>query len=84
MRCWAHQEDDRLSHRRGGHFYYATERGKQYPIYRRKSGSLPRRGITLDLNVLPPAGPSSPWGLLGATTALSPTHTPASASTRST
>jgi oligopeptidase B len=49
------KEDDwTVPFRRGGHFYYQrTEKGKQYPIFCRKAGSLDaREEVTLDLNVL--------------------------------
>src|ERR1044072_1989157 len=48
------EDDETVPYRRGGHFYYArTEKGKQYPIYCRKTGSLSAaEEITLDLNAL--------------------------------
>jgi len=48
------EDDSTVPYRRGGHFYYSrTEKGKQYPIYCRKAGSLDApEEITLDLNVL--------------------------------
>src|SRR5215510_15814277 len=48
------EDDETVPYRRGGHFYYArTEKGKQYPIYCRKAGSLEApEEITLDLNAL--------------------------------
>src|SRR5262245_27516472 len=48
------EDDSSVPYRRGGHFYYSrTERGKQYPIYCRKAGSLEApEEITLDLNAL--------------------------------
>jgi oligopeptidase B len=49
------KEDDRtVPYRRGAHFYYQrTEKGKQYPIFCRKAGSLDGpEEVILDLNVL--------------------------------
>jgi oligopeptidase B len=48
------EDDETVPYLRGGHFYYArTEKGKQYPIYCRKTGSLSApEEITLDLNAL--------------------------------
>jgi oligopeptidase B len=48
------EDDDTVPYRRGGYFYYArTEKGKQYPIYCRKRGSLSApEEVTLDLNAL--------------------------------
>ena len=48
------EDDETVPYRRGGHYYYArTEKGKQYPIYCRKTGSLSAlEEITLDLNAL--------------------------------
>ncbi len=48
------EDDETVPYRRGGHFYYArTEKGKQYPLYCRKAGSLAApEEITLDLNAL--------------------------------
>ncbi len=48
------EDDSSVPYRRGGHFYYSrTEKGKQYPIYCRKAGSLDApEEITLDLNAL--------------------------------
>jgi len=48
------EDDETVPYRRGGHFYYArTEKGKQYPIYCRKAGSLSApEEVTLDLNAL--------------------------------
>jgi oligopeptidase B len=48
------EDDSTVPYRRGGHFYYSrTEKGKQYPIYCRKAGSLDApEEITLDLNAL--------------------------------
>ena len=48
------EDDETVPYRRGRHFYYArTEKGKQYPIYCRKAGSLAApEEITLDLNAL--------------------------------
>ncbi len=48
------EDDETVPYRRGGHYYYArTEKGKQYPIYCRKRGSLNApEEITLDLNAL--------------------------------
>jgi oligopeptidase B len=48
------EDDTSVPYRRGAHFYYSrTEKGKQYPIYCRKAGSLDApEEITLDLNVL--------------------------------
>jgi oligopeptidase B len=48
------EDDSTVPYRRGGHFYYSrTEKGKQYPIYCRKAGSLDApEEIMLDLNAL--------------------------------
>jgi oligopeptidase B len=48
------EDDDTVPYRRGGYYYYArTEKGKQYPIYCRKRGSLTApEEVTLDLNTL--------------------------------
>jgi oligopeptidase B len=48
------EDDSSVPYRRGAHFYYSrTERGKQYPIYCRKAGSLDApEEVMLDLNVL--------------------------------
>jgi len=48
------EDDSSVPYRRGGHFYYSrTEKGKQYPIYCRKAGSLDAaEEVVLDLNVL--------------------------------
>jgi oligopeptidase B len=48
------EDDETVPYRRGQHFYYArTEKGKQYPIYCRKTGSLSApEEVTLDLNAL--------------------------------
>jgi oligopeptidase B len=48
------EDDQTVPYRRGAHFYYSrTEKGKQYPILCRKTGSLEaREEVTLDLNVL--------------------------------
>ncbi|HEU5321304.1 MAG TPA: S9 family peptidase [Methylomirabilota bacterium] len=48
------EDDQSVPYRRGGHFYYArTEKGKQYPILCRKTGSLEApEEVTLDLNAL--------------------------------
>jgi len=48
------EDDSTVPYRRGGHFYYSrTEKGKQYPIYCRKAGSLDApEEIVLDLNEL--------------------------------
>jgi oligopeptidase B len=48
------EDDQTVPYRKGGHFYYSrTEKGKQYPILCRKTGSLDApEEVTLDLNVL--------------------------------
>src|SRR5882672_9594820 len=48
------EDDSSVPYRRGAHFYYSrTERGKQYPIYCRKAGSLEApEEVMLDLNAL--------------------------------
>ncbi len=48
------EDDETVPYRRGGHFYFArTEKGKQYPIYCRKAGTLAApEEVTLDLNAL--------------------------------
>jgi oligopeptidase B len=48
------EDDQTVPYRRGGYLYYSrTEKGKQYPIYCRKAGSLDAlEAITLDLNAL--------------------------------
>lgn len=48
------EDDQSVPYRRGGHFYYSrTERGKQYPIYCRRAGSLEApEEVVLDLNAL--------------------------------
>jgi oligopeptidase B len=48
------EDDQTVPYRRGDHFYYSrTEKGKQYPILCRKTGSLDApEEVTLDLNVL--------------------------------
>jgi oligopeptidase B len=48
------EDDASVPYRLGAHFYYSrTEKGKQYPIYCRKSGALEApEEVTLDLNVL--------------------------------
>src|SRR5712692_769009 len=48
------EDDSSVPYRRGAHFYYSrTERGKQYPIYCRKAGSLEApEEVTLDVNLL--------------------------------
>ncbi|HXJ80783.1 MAG TPA: S9 family peptidase [Candidatus Methylomirabilis sp.] len=48
------QDDWTVPYRRGGHLYYSrTEKGKQYPIFCRKAGSLDApEQVMLDLNVL--------------------------------
>jgi oligopeptidase B len=48
------EDDSSVPYRRGGHFYYSrTEKGKQYPIYCRKTGSLDApEEVTLDLNAM--------------------------------
>ncbi len=48
------EDDSSVPYRRGAYFYYSrTERGKQYPIYCRKAGSLDApEEVMLDLNVL--------------------------------
>jgi oligopeptidase B len=48
------EDDSSVPYRRGGHFYYSrTEKGKQYPIYCRKAGSLEApEEVTLDLNAM--------------------------------
>jgi oligopeptidase B len=56
------EDDSTVPYRLGAHFYYSrTEKGKQYPIYCRKPGSLDApEEITLDLNVLAQGHRSSP------------------------
>ena len=48
------EDDSTVPYRRGEHFYYSrTEKGKQYPIHCRKTGSLDApEEVTLDLNRL--------------------------------
>ena len=48
------EDDSSVPYRRGAHFYYSrTEKGKQYPIYCRKAGSLDApEEVTLDLNAM--------------------------------
>ena len=48
------EDDSTVPYRRGAHFYYSrTEKGKQYPIYCRKAGSLDApEEVTLDLNAM--------------------------------
>jgi oligopeptidase B len=48
------ETDENVPYRLGDYYYYSrTEKGKQYPIYCRKKGSLDaREEITLDLNEL--------------------------------
>ena len=48
------EDDSSVPYRRGGHFYYSrTEKGKQYPIYCRKAGSLDApEQVMLDLHQL--------------------------------
>jgi oligopeptidase B len=48
------EDDQTVPYRRGGHYYYSrTEKGKQYAIMCRRSGSLEApEAIILDLNVL--------------------------------
>ena len=48
------EDDQTVPYRRGAHFYYSrTEKGKQYPIYCRKAGSVEApEEVTLDLNRL--------------------------------
>ncbi|MDQ5843735.1 MAG: S9 family peptidase [Acidobacteriota bacterium] len=46
------ETDDTVPYRQGNYFYYSrTEQGKQYPIYKRKKGSLDaKEEVVLDLN----------------------------------
>src|SRR5215475_11139624 len=62
------EDDQTVPYRRGGHFYYArTEKGKQYPIYCRKTGSLDAsEEIVLDLNALAEGHPFLSLGIYGA------------------
>jgi oligopeptidase B len=48
------EDDSTVPYRRDGHLYYSrTEKGKQYPIYCRKAGTLEApEEVTLDLNRL--------------------------------
>jgi oligopeptidase B len=48
------EDDQSVPYRRGRHFYYSrTEKGKQYPIYCRRTGSLEApEEVVLDLNAL--------------------------------
>jgi oligopeptidase B len=48
------EDDTSVPYRRGAHLYYSrTEKGRQYPIYCRKAGSVEAvEEVTLDLNVL--------------------------------
>src|ERR1700675_3957754 len=59
------EDDSSVPYRRGGHFYYSrTEKGKQYPIYCRKAGSLDApEEITLDLNALAEGKPFFSLGI---------------------
>jgi oligopeptidase B len=59
------EDDSSVPYRRGGHFYYSrTEKGKQYPIYCRKAGSLDApEEITLDLNALAEGHPFFSLGM---------------------
>ena len=59
------EDDSSVPYRRGGHFYYSrTEKGKQYPIYCRKAGSLDApEEITLDLNALAEGQPFFSLGM---------------------
>jgi oligopeptidase B len=59
------EDDSSVPYRRGGHFYYSrTEKGKQYPIYCRKAGSLDApEEITLDLNALAEGKPFFSLGM---------------------
>jgi oligopeptidase B len=59
------EDDETVPYRRGAHFYYArTEKGKQYPIYCRKAGSLAAaEEITLDLNALAAGRPFLALGM---------------------
>ena len=59
------EDDSSVPYRRGGHFYYSrTEKGKQYPIYCRKAGSLDApEEIMLDLNVLAEGKPFFSLGM---------------------
>jgi len=61
------EDDSSVPYRRGGHFYYSrTEKGKQYPIYCRKAGSLEApEQVMLDLNQL---AEGHPFLALGAAT----------------
>src|SRR5574342_770708 len=48
------EDDQTVPYRRGGYFYYSrTEKGKQYPIFCRKAGTLLTPAeVMLDLHVL--------------------------------
>ena len=55
------EDDTTVPFQRGRHFYYSrTEKGRQYPIYCRREGSLEApEVVTLDLNALAEATRSS-------------------------
>ena len=67
------EDDSTVPYRRGAHFYYSrTEKGKQYPIYCRKVGSLDApEEVTLDLNAL---AAGHPFFSLGASTVSDDGH----------
>jgi oligopeptidase B len=67
------EDDSTVPYRRGSHYYYSrTEKGKQYPIYCRKAGSLTApEEVTLDLNVL---AEGHPFLALGAYTVSDDGH----------
>ena len=62
------EDDQSVPYRQGRHFYYSrTERGKQYPIYCRRAGSLEApEEVTLDLNVLAEGHPFLSLGVFTA------------------
>ena len=67
------EDDSTVPYRRGAHFYYSrTEKGKQYPIFCRKAGSLEApEEVVLDLNVL---AQGHPFLALGAYTVSDDGH----------
>jgi len=67
------EDDSTVPYRRGAHFYYSrTEKGKQYPIYCRKAGSLDApEEVTLDLNAM---AEGHPFFSLGAYTVSDDGH----------
>jgi oligopeptidase B len=62
------EDDQSVPYRQGGYFYYSrTEKGKQYPIYCRKAGSLEApEEVILDLNALAEGHPFLSLGVLAA------------------